>query len=141
MLIWQQQWAVPSVSTSTAVRFVAGSRLLLHESIKDEFMQQLVAATKTIKLGDPKDSTTTMGPVINERQFDRIQGYIQAGQTEGAKLLIGGSGRYPVEGFEQGLFVQPNFDAVKARWRSHGKKSLAPYSVMTFKDEARHPVG
>jgi len=77
-----------------------------------------------------------MGPVINERQFDRIQGYIQAGQTEGAKL-IGGSGRYPVEGFEQGLFVQPTIlMRLRARWRSHGKKSLAPYSVMTFKDEA-----
>jgi len=91
---------------STAVRFAG--RLLLHESIKDEFMQQLVAATKTIKLGDPKDLTTTMGPVINERQFDRIQGYIQAGQT-GAKLLIGGSGRYPVEGFEQGCLCSQQF--------------------------------
>jgi len=106
MLIWQQQWAVPSSVSTSAVRFVKPVPVYCCESIKDEFMQQLVAATKTIKLGDPKDSTTTMGPVINERQFDRIQGYIQAGQTEGAKL-IGGSGRYPVEGFEQGLFVQP----------------------------------
>jgi aldehyde dehydrogenase (NAD+)/betaine-aldehyde dehydrogenase len=116
----------------------AGSRLLLHESIKDEFMQQLVAATKTIKLGDPKDSTTTMGPVINERQFDRIQGYIQAGQTEGAKLLIGGSGRYPVEGFEQGLFVQPTiFDAVKGEMAITREEIFGPVlSVMTFKDEA-----
>jgi aldehyde dehydrogenase (NAD+)/betaine-aldehyde dehydrogenase len=116
----------------------AGSRLLLHESIKDEFVGQLVAATKTIKLGDPLDSTTTMGPVINERQFDRIQDYIQAGQREGAKLLIGGSGISSVEGFEQGLFVQPTiFDAVNSEMKIAREEIFGPVlSVMTFKDEA-----
>lgn len=115
----------------------AGSRLLLHESIKDEFVAQLVAATKTLKLGDPSDPNTTMGPIINERQFDRIQGYINAGQNEGAKLLIGGSGRYPVEGFEQGLFVQPTiFDAVETKMAIAQEEIFGPVlSVMTFKDE------
>jgi len=116
----------------------AGSRLLLHESIKDEFVGQLVAATKNIKLGDPMDSTTTMGPVINEQQFDRIQGYIQAGQTEGAKMVIGGSGRCSVEGLEQGLFVQPTiFDAVNSEMAIAREEIFGPVlSVITFKDEA-----
>ncbi|MDZ4877099.1 MAG: Betaine aldehyde dehydrogenase [Chroococcidiopsis cubana SAG 39.79] len=116
----------------------AGSRLLLHESIKDEFVEQLVAATKNIKLGDPMDSTTTMGPVINEKQFDRIQGYIQAGQTDGAKMLIGGSGRYSVEGLEQGLFVQPTiFDAVNGEMAIAREEIFGPVlSVISFKDEA-----
>ncbi|MDF5722280.1 MAG: aldehyde dehydrogenase family protein [Rhizonema sp. PD37] len=116
----------------------AGSRLLLHESIKDEFLGQLVAATKSIKLGDPMDSTTTMGPVINERQFDRIQGYIQTGQTEGAKMVIGGSGRCSVDGFEQGLFVQPTiFDAVNNEMAIAREEIFGPVlSVITFNDEA-----
>lgn len=116
----------------------AGSRLLLHESIKDEFVAQLVAATKTLKLGNPFDPETTMGPVINDRQFDRIQGYIQAGQNEGATLLIGGSGRYAVEGLEQGLFVQPTiFDAVSNEMAIAQDEIFGPVlSVISFKDEA-----
>jgi aldehyde dehydrogenase (NAD+)/betaine-aldehyde dehydrogenase len=116
----------------------AGSRLLLHESIKDAFMEQLVAASKTIQLGDPKDPKTSMGPVINERQFDRIQNYIRVGESEGAKLLIGGSGRASVAGFEQGLFVQPTiFDAVKSEMAIAQEEIFGPVlSVMTFKDEA-----
>jgi aldehyde dehydrogenase (NAD+)/betaine-aldehyde dehydrogenase len=116
----------------------AGSRLLLHESIKDEFISQLIAATKTIKLGNPMDDTTTMGTVINERQFDRIQAYIQAGKDEGANLLIGGTGRYPVAGFEQGLFVQPTiFAGVSPEMKIAQEEIFGPVlSVMTFKDEA-----
>lgn len=115
----------------------AGSRLLLHESIKDEFIQQLVAASQTLKLGDPMHPETTMGPVINQRQFDRIQGYIEAGQNEGAKLLLGGNGRAAVAGFEQGLFVQPTiFDAVNSEMSIAREEIFGPVlSVMTFKDE------
>ncbi|MFH7028822.1 MAG: aldehyde dehydrogenase family protein [Heteroscytonema crispum UTEX LB 1556] len=116
----------------------AGSRLLLHESIKDEFMQHLIAASQSLKLGNPMDETTTMGPVINQRQFDRIQGYIEAGQKEGAKLLMGGGGRYQVEGFEQGLFIKPTiFDNVSNEMTIVQEEIFGPVlSVMTFKDEA-----
>jgi acyl-CoA reductase-like NAD-dependent aldehyde dehydrogenase len=115
----------------------AGSRLLLHESIKDEFMHQLIAATKTLKLGNPIDETTTMGPVINERQFYRIQSYIKTGESEGAKLLIGGSERYHVDGFAQGLFVQPTiFDGVANEMVIAQEEIFGPVlSVITFKDE------
>lgn len=116
----------------------AGSRLLLHESIKDKFVEQLVGATQTLKLGNPKDESTTMGPVINQKQFDRIQGYIESGQAEGAKLLIGGSGRAAVEGFEQGLFVQPTiFDEVNGEMAIVREEIFGPVlTVMSFKDEA-----
>jgi len=86
------------------------------------------SSNKDYQIRRSKDSTTTMGPVINERQFDRIQGYIQAGQTEGAKLLIGGSGRYPVEGFEQGLFVQPTI-LMRLRAENHTGRNLWPHTL------------
>ncbi len=116
----------------------AGSRLLLHESIKDEFIQQLIAVSQTLKLGDPMDATTIMGPVINERQFERIQGYIQTGENEGAKLLLGGTGRYQVDGFEQGLFIKPTiFDCASHEMTIAREEIFGPVlSVMTFKDEA-----
>jgi len=81
MLIWQQQWAVPSsVSTSTAVRFVKPVPVYCCTSRS----KTSSCSSWSYQIRRSKGLTTTMGPVINERQFDRIQGYIQAGQTEGA---------------------------------------------------------
>lgn len=116
----------------------AGSRLLLHESIKDVFIEQFIAATQTFQIGNPTDNTTMMGPVINEIQFERIQNYIQLGEKEGAKLLIGGSGRYLVPGFEQGLFIKPTvFDHVTNEMAIAQEEIFGPVlSIMTFKDEA-----
>ena len=57
------------------------------------------------RLGDPQDPATTMGPVVNKAQFDRVQGYIQIGLEEGARLVCGGPG--PPVGLHRGYFVQP----------------------------------
>jgi len=69
---------------------VAGSRLLLEEKIYDEFLQKLVARTKALRLGDPKDPKTEFGPLINTAHRDRVLQYIDKGKVEGAKLLCGG---------------------------------------------------
>ena len=75
----------------------AGSRLLLQESIKDEFLAKLKAFTATVKVGNPEDPATTMGPVINEAQLDKVVGYVHAGQEDGATMVCGG-GRLTGEG-------------------------------------------
>jgi aldehyde dehydrogenase (NAD+)/betaine-aldehyde dehydrogenase len=113
----------------------AGSRLLLQESIKDEFMTKLQAFTKTVKVGDPADPTTTMGPVINEQQLEKVVGYVHAGADEGATMLCGG-GRLTGEGYDQGLFVQPTiFDGVTNDMRIAREEIFGPVlSVITFKD-------
>jgi acyl-CoA reductase-like NAD-dependent aldehyde dehydrogenase len=91
----------------------AGSRLLLPGSKHDEFVEKLVAKTKNIKIGNPSDPTTDMGPVISRKQQDRILGYIAKGVSEGATLATGGN--TPSDGIlSKGFFVEPTiFTAVK----------------------------
>jgi acyl-CoA reductase-like NAD-dependent aldehyde dehydrogenase len=84
----------------------AGSRLFLPSSIHDEFVERLVMKTEKMTLGNPRDVSTTLGPVISAKQRDRVMRYIQAGVQEGAKLVIGG--RIPTRSdLKQGFFVEP----------------------------------
>jgi acyl-CoA reductase-like NAD-dependent aldehyde dehydrogenase len=84
----------------------AGSRLLLPETIHDDFVGKLVAKTAKIKLGDPKLETTDMGPVISKKQQDRILGYIAKGKSENGTLSSGG-GIPPSLELKDGFFVEP----------------------------------
>jgi len=113
----------------------AGSRLLLQESVKDEFMAKLKAFTATVKVGNPEDPSTTMGPVINEAQLDKVVRYVHAGQDEGAEMVCGG-GRLTGGEYDQGLFVQPTiFDNVRNDMQIAREEIFGPVlSVITFKD-------
>jgi aldehyde dehydrogenase (NAD+) len=83
----------------------APSRMLVHESQVESVLPFLVDETSKFRLGDPHDSRTTMGPVINQAQYETVQRYIQSGIDEGARLVCGGTGR--PDGFDRGFFVQP----------------------------------
>ncbi|MEX0785062.1 MAG: aldehyde dehydrogenase family protein [Dehalococcoidia bacterium] len=113
----------------------AGSRLPIHESVKDEFMEKLVAFTKTVKLGDPLDPATTMGPVVDPNQLATVERYVAAGNDEGAKLLVGGA-RPTGDGLDKGYFYEPTiFDAVANDMTIAQEEIFGPVlSVMTFKD-------
>jgi acyl-CoA reductase-like NAD-dependent aldehyde dehydrogenase len=113
----------------------AGSRLLVQESLKDEFVHKLSEFTKSVKVGNPEDPSVTMGPVINESQLEKVVRYVHAGQEEGAKLVCGG-GRLTGEGYDQGLYAQPTiFDAVDNEMSIAREEIFGPVlSVLTFKD-------
>ncbi|MET4236174.1 betaine-aldehyde dehydrogenase [Bradyrhizobium sp. LA6.10] len=83
-----------------------GTRVFLHEGIREPFLEQLTARTKKIRIGDPLDPDTQMGPLINKGQHQRVLDYIAIGRTEGATLLCGG-GIPRLQGFDCGLFVEP----------------------------------
>ncbi|WP_263832297.1 aldehyde dehydrogenase family protein [Sulfurospirillum oryzae] len=83
----------------------AGSRLLVPKSRLEEVESLLIEQIKKLKIGDPKEKETHIGPMINQTQFDTVQSYIKSGIDDGAKLLCGGLGR--VEGFAKGYFVKP----------------------------------
>ncbi len=83
----------------------AGSRLLLEQRIHDEFMDRLVQRVQGLKVGDPLDRTTRMGPVVSRAQMETVLGYIEAGKREGARLVTGG-GRAAV-GTGKGYYVEP----------------------------------
>lgn len=80
----------------------AGSRVVVHRSLRDQVVEGLAAAAGSVVLGDPLDRGTTMGPVINAKQRDRVAGYIASGRTQGATVAAGGG--LPDR---SGYFVEP----------------------------------
>lgn len=95
--------AIAGIFAATGQTCIAGSRLIVHEDIHDELVGRLVERAKTIKLGDPLDPATEMGPVAFRDQLEKVIGLIDSGIGEGANLAYGG--RQDPEAGE--LFVQP----------------------------------
>ena len=108
----------------------AGSRLFLHRSIFDSFLQKLTAKLAALKIGDPLDESTDMGAIINRKQFERVCGYIEDGvQQKGARLVMGGLP--PKEGpLSRGYFVQPTvFAEARNDWRIAREEIFGPVLV------------
>ena len=84
----------------------SGTRLILPDSVHDEFVARMIERARTVTLGDPSDFETDMGPVISREQRDRILAYIAIGEAEGATVAFGG-GVPEGPGFERGFWVSP----------------------------------
>ncbi len=69
---------------------IAGSRLLLHEDIHDEFMERLVARTRDIKMGDPAAMESELGPLATTAQLAKVESFVESARAEGAELVYGG---------------------------------------------------
>lgn len=113
----------------------AGSRLLLHRDIHDEFLTALAEHAQAQVLGDPRDAATTMGPLISEQQLERVLRYIEVGRTEG-KLVTGGD--VPDDpALKQGYFVPPTvFDEVDNSSRLAQEEIFGPVlAVIPFDTE------
>ncbi len=80
----------------------AGSRVLVERSIYDDFVEQFTGRAVKMTVGDPMDASTRVGAIVSEEQVERVMGYIEAGKSEGARLVVGGE-RTTVEG--KGNFV------------------------------------
>jgi acyl-CoA reductase-like NAD-dependent aldehyde dehydrogenase len=80
------------------------TRTIVHESVHDELVERIRAGLAAVKVGDPADESTTMGPLISEAQRDKVEKLIRTGEEEGARILIGG-GR--PAGLDRGYFVEP----------------------------------
>ncbi|HYG82121.1 MAG TPA: betaine-aldehyde dehydrogenase [Pyrinomonadaceae bacterium] len=115
----------------------AGSRLFLSEEIKDEFLDRFKEKAQKVKVGDPMDSATHMGPQVSEEQLNRIKGYVDIAREEGASVLTGGCPPQLEGDFQQGYFFQPTiFSEVKNQMRVAQEEIFGPVtSVITFKDE------
>ena len=113
-----------------------GTRVFVQDGIRDRFLDRLTERTKAIRIGDPLDPDTQMGPLINKAQHEKVTGYIAIGKTEGATLLYGG--KIPaLQGFEGGFFVEPTiFTDVKDEMRIAREEIFGPVmSVLAFSDE------
>lgn len=112
------------------------SRVLIQESIYDEFIALAIERTKSIKRGDPLDTDTQVGAQASKEQFDKILSYIDIGKNEGAELLIGG-GVESMAGFDKGFYVQPTMFKGTNDMRVFQEEIFGPViSITTFKDEA-----
>ncbi len=111
----------------------AGSRLFLEERIHEEFMGKLTERVKGLKVGDPMDKATRMGPVVSAQQMETVLGYIEAGKKEGARLVAGG-GRAKV-GNGKGYYIEPTiFDGVSNQMKIAREEIFGPVlSVIPFK--------
>ncbi len=112
----------------------AGSRLLVHESLKDEFLDRVAKVAETIQPGDPLDPETRMGAIVDRTQLDRVLGYIDSGRDEGATLRLGGARAREDSG---GYYVEPTiFDGVSNEMRIAREEIFGPVlSTIPFRDE------
>ena len=109
----------------------AGSRLFVEERVHREFVERLAARAKQRKVGDPLDPSTEQGPQVSQEQLDKILGYIDLGQQQGAALVTGGH-----RIGDKGFFVEPTiFDNVRDDMRIATDEIFGPVvSVLPFRD-------
>jgi acyl-CoA reductase-like NAD-dependent aldehyde dehydrogenase len=104
----------------------AGGRLVAHERIADELVDRLAERVGAIRLGHGLDQETQMGPLVSERQRDRVLGLYASAREEGATVVVGG-GSAEVDGLEGGWFVQPSvFDRTRNDMRINREEIFGP---------------
>jgi acyl-CoA reductase-like NAD-dependent aldehyde dehydrogenase len=104
----------------------AASRLLVHQDVHDRVVDEIAARAKKLRVGNPADPNTQMGPQISSRQMDRILDYIESGKAEGAKVVTGGE--RDVEGDKaKGWYVKPTvFSEVRPEMRIAREEIFGP---------------
>ncbi len=128
--------AISGIFAATGQTCIAGSRLLLQETIHDQFVEKLVAMAKQARLGDPSKAETQVGPVTTPPQYQKILSYIDIAKGEGAKCVLGGGPATKEEGGGK-YFVKPTiFTGVNNKMRIAQEEVFGPVlSVIKFKDE------
>ncbi len=114
---------------------IAGSRLILHERIADAFLEKFLAFARTIRLGDPLDPATEMGPLTSVLHRDRVLDYCTIAREEGGEILLGGKAPGAPE-FARGCYVEPTVVRAGVRDRVAQEEVFGPFvSVTTFRDD------
>lgn len=110
------------------------SRMLVHESIYDKFMERVVRRAQAIKMGNPLDSETMMGAQASEDQYNKILSYFDIGRQEGAQVLCGGEPFSINSGLEHGYYIKPTIFHGHNKMRVFQEEIFGPVtSVTTFK--------
>ncbi|MEM7240271.1 MAG: aldehyde dehydrogenase family protein, partial [Pseudomonadota bacterium] len=124
--------AVSGIFAATGQTCIAGSRLLVQNSIKEEVTERLVEMARTAKIGNPMDADTNIGPVTTPPQYRKILDYIEIAKGEGARLLAGGG---PSDAGPQ--FIEPTiFTDVANSMRIAQEEVFGPVlSIIGFDDE------
>ena len=125
---------IPAAARTAAAGFamltgqvcVAGTRILVHESVMDEFAGELATAVSAFRVGDPFEEATMLGPVISAEQFERVISYLSLGVSEGADIVFGG-GKFENAGY----FVEPTvFSGVSNDMRLAREEIFGPVAAL-----------
>lgn len=123
---------VAGVFAATGQTCMAGSRLIVHESVKDELVAKVVARAESIVQGDPTDAGTEMGPVANRPQYEKVLGYLDGAREEGWTIATGGGPNDDLGG----LFVRPTVVVAEPEATIVREEVFGPVlSAYTFTDE------
>lgn len=115
---------------------IAGSRILLHEAIADEFLDRFSTLARSIRLGDPLDSATEMGPLTSKLHQERVLSFVDVARGEGGQVVSGGA-TPGVPGLEDGYFVQPTIVCAEPGHRVAREEVFGPFAtILTFRDDA-----
>lgn len=129
--------AISGIFAATGQTCIAGSRLLVQDSIYDDFVENLLAIAGTAKMGNPMDAGTQVGPVTTPQQYQKVLEYLEVAREDGAKLLLGGRAADKPE-CGRGWFVEPTiYGEVRNSMRIAQEEVFGPVlSILRFKDEA-----
>jgi acyl-CoA reductase-like NAD-dependent aldehyde dehydrogenase len=124
---------IAGVFAATGQTCMAGSRLIVHRDVHDELVRLVAERAATIRLGDPNDPATEMGPVANAPQYEKVLGYLDKARAEGATVAYGGA----ADAGLGGLFVQPTvLTGVTPESTVVREEVFGPVlSALTFTDE------
>jgi acyl-CoA reductase-like NAD-dependent aldehyde dehydrogenase len=114
---------------------IAASRLIIHESVVDEFLERFLALAASIKLGDPKDPSTEMGPLTSTMHRDRVLSYIEVAKSEGGEILLGG--KAPSDpALANGCYIEPTVVRTDPSSRVAREEVFGPFMTLhTFRTD------
>jgi acyl-CoA reductase-like NAD-dependent aldehyde dehydrogenase len=130
---------VTGMTAGTGQACNAGSRVLVHESIKDEVVNRLTVALEALKIGDPLDPETSLGPIASRPQYAKVGGYLDIAEAESSTRLVAGGRRgHGVPGVEQGLFIEPTlYETPDPSSRVRREEIFGPVgALITFSTDA-----
>ena len=124
------------IFSSSGESCIAGSRLFVHKAIHEKFLDLLVKKTKALRVGDPTDVKTQMGPLITREHRETIERYVKLGLEEGGRLLAGGE-RPKGDGYDKGWFYKPTvLDGLKNSTRIAQEEIFGPVLIaLPFENE------
>lgn len=115
---------------------IAGSRLMLHEKIADAFLEKFIPLARSIRLGNPLDAATEMGPLTSAQHRDRVLSYVAVAREQGGEVLSGGRAPAAAD-LAHGCYVEPTIVRARASTdRVAQEEVFGPFvTVLTFKDD------
>jgi acyl-CoA reductase-like NAD-dependent aldehyde dehydrogenase len=125
--------ALLGIFSNNGQQCLAGSRILVERSIARDFIDAFVARTSKLRIGDPMDPATEIGPLAFRAHFERVLSYVDVARADGAEILIGG-GR--ASGFERGFYMQPTAVlAASNRNRICQEEVFGPFATFVIFDD------